>query len=362
MSDRLNKTRQMLVDNYIRSLEEDRIPWIQEWSGSFIPRNAVNDKNYNGTNRLLLNYIAHEKGYSDPRWCTFNQIADKNKKYHPDEKWHLKKGSKGIPIEYWYLRDKETGKSYTFEEYRELSKNDETLKERVALRGNTYTVFNAEQIEGIKPLVEIEGRKEVNRDEVLNTLVENMKVGFKEEGNSAFYSPSMDIVTVPPIEMFKDDYSYHATAFHELSHATGHPTRLNREQNGLFGSEEYAKEELRAEISSSFFMQELNIDFDEGHIQNHKAYIQSWISVLKNEPNELFRAISDANKISDYMMEKGGLKLEHEKIADHRLDDKTKEAPETSKKNIADRMKEAKLKASQQTKEKKMIAKDEQSR
>lgn len=91
MSDNLNKTRQMLIDNYIRSLEEDKIPWIQKWSGSSIPRNAVNDKNYNGTNRLLLNYIAHEKGYGDPRWCTFNQIADKSKKYHPDEKWHLKK-------------------------------------------------------------------------------------------------------------------------------------------------------------------------------------------------------------------------------------------------------------------------------
>lgn len=104
------------------------------------------------------------------------------------------------------------------------------------------------------------------------------------------------------------------------------------------------------------------MSFDESHIQNHKAYIQSWISVLKNDPNELFRAISDASKISDYMIEKGGLKLEHEKITDHRLDDKTKEAPETSKKNIADRMKEAKLKASQQMKEKKMIAKDEQMR
>ena len=117
-------------------------------------------------------------------------------------------------------------------------------------------------------------------------------------------------MTVPPIEYFKDDYSFHATAFHELAHATGHESRLNRNLEGGFGSPSYAKEELRAEISSSFFMQELKINFDEEHIRNHTAYIQDWIGVLKKEPDELFRAIRDANEIADYMKDKAEIDKE----------------------------------------------------
>lgn len=309
MSDKLNKARQMLVDSYVASLEQNTIPWVQEWKDFDTPRNATNGRKYNGTNRLLLGFIAKEKGYKDPRWCTFTQIADKDEKYHPKEKWHLKKGSKGVPIEYWYIIDKETHKSLTFDEYRTLTDIDKGLEDKFILRCNTYTVFNAENIEGIKPF-EPQERTDINRDEVLEKMIKNMKVDFEEKGSKAFYSPTHDKVTVPPIEYFKDDYSFHATAFHELAHATGHESRLNRNLEGGFGSPSYAKEELRAEISSSFFMQELKINFDEEHIRNHTAYIQDWISVLKKEPDELFRAIRDANEIADYMKDKAEIDKE----------------------------------------------------
>lgn len=309
MSDKLNKARQMLVDSYIKSLEENDIPWVQEWTDYDVPRNATNGREYNGTNRLLLSLIAKVKEYKDPRWCTFNQIADKNNKYHPNEKWHLKQGSKGVPIEYWYLIDKLTNKSYTFEEYKNLIDIDKKLESRFILRCNTYTVFNAENIEGIKPL-EQDKRTDINREKILETMIKNMAVGFEEKGSKAFYSPKNDKVTVPPIENFKDDYSFHATAFHELAHATGHESRLNRNLEGDFGSTNYAKEELRAEISSSFLMQELKINFDKEHIKNHTAYIQGWISVLKKDPNELFKAIKEANEIVNYMKEKGEITKE----------------------------------------------------
>lgn len=97
-----------------------------------------------------------------------------------------------------------------------------------------------------------------------------------------------------------------ATLLHEAAHATGHESRLNRDMEGAFGSPEYAKEELRAEIASAFTAQILRIDYSQNdYMENHEAYVQNWISVLENEPNELFAAIKDAEKISDYLIEKG---------------------------------------------------------
>ena len=130
-----------------------------------------------------------------------------------------------------------------------------------------------------------------------------MNVGYEESGEDAFYIPSEDKVVIPLRDTFETNYSYYATQLHELSHSTGHKTRLSRNIENYFGTEEYAKEELRAEISSSFLMQKFKLKYDQRHLNNHKAYIQSWIKVLKNNPQELFNAISDSNKIVDYLEE-----------------------------------------------------------
>lgn len=111
---------------------------------------------------------------------------------------------------------------------------------------------------------------------------------------------------MPDIDRFRNEYSYMATFLHEASHATGHKSRLNRDLTGAFGSPEYAKEELRAEISSAFTSQALGLSqSDMEHMENHKAYIQNWIAALEQNPNELFAAIKEAGKISDYLLEKG---------------------------------------------------------
>ncbi|MCR4716373.1 MAG: hypothetical protein K5656_04250, partial [Lachnospiraceae bacterium] len=126
----------------------------------------------------------------------------------------------------------------------------------------------------------------------------------------AFYRPSEDSITMPPIESFWAEYNYLSTFLHEAGHSTGHESRLNRDLTGIFGSEKYAKEELRAEIASAFTTQAIGLEgtMSREHIDNHKAYIQSWIAEIKNDPNELFKAIIDATKISDYLIEKGNLK------------------------------------------------------
>lgn len=343
MTQKMSKTRQNLIESYIESLNENQIPWIKDWSNCSIPRNAISNNYYNGINRMYLNYVASIKEYKDPRWCTFNQIADKDGKYHKNQKWHLKKDSKGVPIEFYFIYDRENKVKYDIAEYKKLVAENPELADQCTLSCRTYTVFNGSQIEGIPDYVPEVNNVDIDRDVFLDNVINNMNIKFKEFGNKAFYSLQKDTVTVPPKETFSNKYSYHATALHELSHATGHPSRLNRDMSGCFGSERYAKEELRAEIGASFVMQDLNINYDQKHIDNHKAYIQSWIGVLKNNPDELFKAIADANKIADFIKEKGERTIEHEinfALKEQKVDNRPK--------NIKERIAIAKAKAANQ--------------
>lgn len=142
---------------------------------------------------------------------------------------------------------------------------------------------------------------EYKTNEVVDNIIKNMGVGYEEKGDRAYYSPANDTITLPPMTTFHSEYGYYATKLHESCHATGHPSRLNRDIENSFGSQKYAIEELRAEIGSSFLMAELGLEADENHVNNHKAYIQSWISELKNDPKVLFDAIKDADEIVDYI-------------------------------------------------------------
>lgn len=309
MSNNMSKTREMLVNNFIEALEQEQIPWICEWNRNKPPKNAVSNTYYNGVNRMLLTLVAEVCGYNGNRWCTFNQIADKDQKYHQGEQWHLKKGSKGVPVEYWYAYNLKEKKAYSWEDYRQICKDEpERANREFTLSCRTYLVFNEDCIEGISKEYQ-PPTAEIDQSEIINNIITNMQVGYNEKGDKAYYSPINDEVVIPSIDRFKSDYGYYSTQLHELCHATGHSSRLNRDMTGCFGSTEYAKEELRAEISSAFLMQELGLKYDESHIDNHTAYIQNWISVLKKEPNELFRAIKDADGIVDYVKEKAEINL-----------------------------------------------------
>ena len=131
-------------------------------------------------------------------------------------------------------------------------------------------------------------------------LISKLHIEYIEEGDKAYYIPSKDTIVLPPSSKFFDKYSYYATQLHELSHATGHSDRLNRNLN-IQNKRDYAREELIAEISSSFLMQKLNVKVKEDDYNNHKSYIQSWIQLLEDKPNELFKAVGEANKICDYL-------------------------------------------------------------
>lgn len=308
---KLNRMREEMINSFIDCLKKDTIPWHRSWSAKQRPFNAVTNTTYRGVNSLWLSYNQFAREFDDPRWCTFKQAQTQG--------WKIKPGSKGTRVEFWSLYDTEEKRKLTQREAKQLSDELtlEEFKNRVKPISNVYTVFNGEQIDGI-PKYE-EKTYELNTEELLqkrDTLLKNMNVDFSEGGDKAFYNPSRDRITLPEMNRFETEYDYMATLLHEAGHATGHMSRLNRDMTGVFGSPEYAKEELRAEIASAFTAQELGLDYEQNeHMENHEAYVQNWIDVLENEPNELFAAIKDAEKISDYLIEKGEFGLEETEMS-----------------------------------------------
>lgn len=301
----LNKSRQLLIDSFIKCLDEETLPWSKGWATMNMNemQNPISKTKYRGNNALLLMIVAFERGYSDPRWCTYKQAEDKG--------WAVKKGSKGVPVEFWSIYDKTYKKAISFREYDiEILKKGRD-KEEFRPMSRVYTVFNASCINGIPEYVKLESIQlnDIEMNSFIENAIKNMDVGYREFGNEAYYTPVLDTVTMPPRGQFKTQYEFNSTLLHELSHATGHESRLNRNLKNPFGSERYAEEELRAEMSSVFLSQYLHIDIADSRLDNHKAYVQSWSSSLKKDPNILFKAIKEAEGIADYIIEKGEYEL-----------------------------------------------------
>ena len=299
-------------------LEEKGLEWKKEWQGSggTAPHNGITKACYRGSNAFWLSLVSMMKGYDDPRWVTMVQIMDSNKKYHPNEEWHLKKGSKATYVEYWMPFDTKSKKTITWEQYREDIKNgrDETEYGMVS----RYTgVFNANDVEGM-PEIEITEKNDISADELIDLLSNNMGVPiYTDGGDNAYYSPTKDEIHLPIPSSFNSEYAFNATALHELSHSTGHTSRLNRPQCGFFGTEQYAYEELVAEMCSCFMGVNLNTDVSPSHIDNHKAYVKAWITAIRDRPETLIKAIKDAQNAANYMDYKAGIisKDEYEKLS-----------------------------------------------
>lgn len=303
-----NKVREKLAEMFISALNEGKLPWTACWQ-TMRPENAVTGKQYRGVNSFILSYYAEERRYSDSRWCTYVQAQKKG--------WQVRKGATGCPVEYWAYYDREQKKLLPWAEALKLMKDPIYAEKNLQLRCRVFVVFNAAQIDGIP---ELTSAPQTNIDAIRkqrDTLLQNMQLNYREEGTQAYYSPKTDTVTLPPEGAFLDTYGYACTFLHECSHATGHPSRLDRDLSGFFGTESYAKEELRAEIASAFTAQAIGLKLTDEqlqpHLEQHKAYIQSWASAIRDAPGELFRAIKDAEGISDYLIEKG----EFEKILNH---------------------------------------------
>lgn len=293
---RRKEYREKLVEEFTRLLEEKELDWKKEWGGRDIPFNAKTGSVYKGSNRFYLSLIAAQRGYKDPRWATFRQIQA--------EGWRLKNAKgQGVYVEYWYPYDIKEGKNLTWQEFYKLR---DGIGDRYQLRSRYFVVFNASLIDGITPYTP--EKKDIPVDELVNTLSRSMDVEIRNDGGDrAYYSPSEDKIHLPIPSDFNSSYAYNSTALHELTHATGAGHRLNRNMGGIFGSQEYAFEELVAEISSCFMSSYLEIDQDEKHIENHKAHVQSWINVIREKPEALSQAIKQAERATAYMEYKAEL-------------------------------------------------------
>lgn len=289
-----SKTREQLIQMYLDALKDNEIPWRERWY-SDLNKNGITNTEYRGVNQLILSYVAYKEKYKDNRWLTYKQIKENNYKITNAK-------GKGVPIEFWSVYDTKNKNRLDFSTYEKIIEKFPERQKDFKIFCNTTYVFNASLIEGISKN-EIEKNNKIPTNLYFKRLISKLNINYLEEGSKAYYIPSKDTIVLPPSTNFLDKYSYYATQLHELSHATGNSNRLNRKLSNL-NKIEYAREELIAEISSSFLMLKLNVQVNEKDYNNHKSYIQSWIQLLEDKPNELFKAVGEANKIYDYLESK----------------------------------------------------------
>ena len=272
---------QEVTDRIVKAMESGHLPWVKEWKGgegcSMLPYNASTRQNYSGVNTLILFLEAEEKGYNTNGWVTFKQAKALG--------GNVRKGEKGCTVVY-YSTFKRTVEDVTTGEDAEV--NIPFLK--------SYTVFNIEQCDGLnlaelKPLAMPEGFDHI--DEWVNHTAADIRHG----GDKASFSSALNIIRMPRPEAFTSPEAYYATLFHELTHWTGHKSRLERKLGNRFGSEEYAAEELIAELGAAFVCAQFGMCSE----LRHASYLQSWLKVLKNDKKAIFTAASQASKAAQHL-------------------------------------------------------------
>ncbi|MGZ8884910.1 MAG: zincin-like metallopeptidase domain-containing protein, partial [Halobacteriota archaeon] len=283
---------EVIAEKLIEQIKQGTAPWQRPWQpgepGAFTPMNPTTGKRYRGINAIQL----MSEGRTDQRWMTYKQAEAVG--------GQVRQGEKGTPIQYWKFAEEqpltdEFGKPRFNEQGEKLTLSVKLERPRVFYA----TVFNAEQIEGLSPLQPRKEQEWSAIDRAEHILQASGAVIKHSEHDKAFYRPATDSIHLPDKNQFQSADYYYATALHELGHWTGHSSRLDRDLIHPFGSEGYSKEELRAEIASMLLGDELGIGHDPAQ---HVAYVASWVSVLQNDPLDIFRAAADAEKIQGYVL------------------------------------------------------------
>lgn len=260
---------EIIVDSLIEKMETAG-SWKKLWRNKS-PVN-IRGTGYRGINNMILQC----QPYSSNIWLTFNQAKELG--------GQVKKGEEGTPIVFWKLID---------------STNEEIEPVKIPFL-RYYTVFNLEQTtlsESDLNLVQPEQKgAETLFQEYLKA--ENIQVTYND--NEAYYQPALDKIALPFRNNFINDEAFFQTAFHEMSHSTGHKDRLNREIKNKFGDEKYSLEELVAEISSAYLMSECGFVSSESE-ENSAAYLRGWLKVLKNDKKMIIEAAQKAQKAADYI-------------------------------------------------------------
>ncbi len=306
--DKLNPTQKRLIDQVMANLESGAGIWKQGWKGLGAPVSAITGKSYKGNNRFALTLAMMLRGYTDNRWLTYKQMSERGWSFKRDAEGNSLGRNAGEAIEYWELRDKVTKQPFDKHKLDGMTQDERNdyMEENTYMLRKYYRVFNADVIEGIPAREQrtIDPNERNERAESILQLWNDTESKIYYGGDQAYYNSKRDDIHLPERGDFYNLSEFYSTALHEVGHSTGHETRLNRNLGGKFGTLEYAEEELRAEIASMFIEQDLGIELSEEHIGNNSAYIQAWKEKLKEDPNVLFTAIADADKICKFVMEK----------------------------------------------------------
>lgn len=262
----------------IEQLEQGVCPWEKPWNPIGAPMNYSTGKEYRGLNSFFLNCMPFEIPY----YMTFKQAQNMGGK--------VKKGSKGMPVFFF---------KFYVKEVEGIEKRFPVLK--------SFTVFNISQIDGIE--YELPQVKEIGQNEKIDNC-EELIGSFVERPNvigvnlaQAYYSPAEDVINMPKIEQFKSSEFYYSTLFHEIGHWTGHGKRMERDMSGRYGNDNYAKEELIAEMFSAFCCNAAKID-KKGIEENRVAYLQGWVKRFKEDKKMILSAASAAQKAFDWSIGK----------------------------------------------------------
>ena len=273
---------ELITARFIEQLKNGTVPWQKPWMGV---QNIVSKKTYRGINALILG----GSDFQSPYWLTFKQAHDLGGK--------VKKGEQATPVIYYKLFEKRDDQGNLV-----LGSNGRPTRIPFIRWSNA---FNLDQTEGIAPPAQTVVQTSLNPLEKAAKIVEEAKVcPIYHTGFAAVYSPGEDVIRMPAQKTFRTAESYYQTLFHEMTHSTGHASRLDREGVTLpikFGSERYSKEELIAELGASFLSNEAGI-LNQVQFDNSAAYLGSWIEKFQNDPKMIFAASSQAQRSTDFIL------------------------------------------------------------
>ena len=271
---------EIITEEILDIMGQGIIPWRKPWSAQGAHRNFISGAQYRGVNVFLLSCSC----YSSPWWITYNQAKKKG--------GSVRKGEKGRRVVFWKWLVNRSENPVTGE-----------IEEKKVPMLRYYTVFNLEQVEGIEAPEDPE-KEIINPIEAAEDIVSGMpSPPARQTGDKAAYFPALDKITIPNIQDFLSSEEFYSTLFHELAHSTGHHSRLNR--NGItgenfFGSHNYSKEELVAEMTAAFLCGEANIL--PSTIENSAAYLQGWSAKFKDDKKMIVCAAASAQKAADFIL------------------------------------------------------------
>ena len=279
----------------IKQIGEDKAPWQKGWdkatSADQPPYNPVSGKRFKGLNSIQLRSVAEERGYSDPRWMTYNTANKIGAK--------IRKGERGTRVEYLRFPPKDESKTQG-----EAGDKAGKEQERPKITHQTYVVFNAEQVEKM-PALELQQPKQPRQEETCERAERLLQASGanieQKDSDWAYYNAGTDKIVLPEQKDFKSPEHYYSQAVHELGHWSGHESRMNREamRPGASSEKDQAKEEMRGEMASMTVAGKLSLPKEP----TYGRYNEAWTEAIKNDPGELRNAARDADKMADYVLQ-----------------------------------------------------------